>query len=451
MYVRRRRLTRKMIIDPDPPSKPLPYELTVKVLRATLVGVTNVTHSYVEVFLDHTFLDRTSTGKMEWNHKLVKKAMQIDPELTLTFVLYTKKTSMVSNPFQTSSAPVEMVHRGTAHFLVREFLKNLTIINRQEELDLIAPATGQKCGTLGVRLDLFETTLFGVVPAADDSLEELRRHTEEGMSTALRYDISAVDNDEHAFLKVLVGNVIEGRDVLIEGDVVDIVSEAAFILKIAQTSVDDKPRPNKQGKRYPNGKPRYSKLITLPSSLVDKHSEVVIRQQLKSALDRELQLRTRNEQLETTIPALSSVFDTESLAANAFDFAYQPHSESKGASASELYYDLVVYCHPEDSDDDVAHVLRWTSYFDYVITIRELVKIQHQYHQKAPASVVRHTSKVQYGTMTPYQERPPTWLPVTFTVDSEAEFLVIRESRVAHLQNSHESLDKIISFEQVSW
>ena len=71
------------------------------------------------------------------------------------------------------------------------------------------------------------------------------------------------------------------------------------------------------------------------------------------------------------------------------------------------------------------------------------------HYLKTPTSVVRHTSKVLYGAATVNEPHPTSWLPVSFTVDSEAEFLVIRESRVA-LDDSKAPFGKIVQFENVS-
>jgi hypothetical protein len=450
MYVRRRRFTRRMVIDPDPPSKPLPYELTIKTMSATFQGIGSVTQAYVDVFLDRRFIDRTNTGAPTWNHKTIKKVMEVDPELTLTFVIYSKKTFTVVNPFQTSQAPAEMVHRGSAHLLVSEFLENMTIFNKEEELEIISPTTRQSCGSLRVRLDVLETKLFAVVSANDDSLEELARRTEEALPYELRYDISNLDNDDNTFLKVTVKNVIEGRDVMTSIDLVDIISEAAYLQNVEMDAIDDKtgkPKAHQQTTRYPSGKPRYAKLITLPSTLIEKNNVSIIRGQLSRALLREEELQARNEIYEQSIPAVSSIFDRFTLGTNGFDLAYQPSQQD---AAKSDYYDMVIYCLPEDGlEPDTAHMLRWTSYYDYVLMLRELVKVQHQfYRDDAVNSVVRHTSKVLYGALQDNETKPSAWIPVSFTVDSEAEFLVIRESRVA--KDDHmESFDKIISFDQV--
>lgn len=449
MYVRRRRFTRKMVVDPDPPSKALPYELTIKVRKANVQGLGLITHSYIEVFLDHTFLDRTSAGSPDWNHKLTKKIMEIDPEMTITFVLYTKKTFTVVNPFQSGQAPIEMIHRGTAHIIIQDFLQNLTLLNKEEEIDLISP-TGVKCGTLLIRLDMLETKLFSVVSAVEDSMEQLEKRTEEALPTDIRYDISSLDNDDNCFLKVLVKNVIEGRDVMTEADLVDIVSEAGYLQNVDTDQFDErngKPKTHKQTMRYPSGKPRYSKVITLPSTMVDRNNVSIIRSQLTRALVKEEELQAINERFDDSLPAVSSIFEPQTLGVNGYDLAYQPSQQD---SAKSEYYDLAIYCLPEDGvDSDVAHMLRWTSYYDYVMMIREMVKIQHQYYRdEAVNDVVRHTCKVLYGAAVGKNPQPTNWIPVSFTVDSEAEFLVIRESRVAR-EDQTESFDKIISFDQV--
>lgn len=440
-----------MVVDPDPPSKALPFELTIKTMNANLQGVGSVTHAYVDLFLDKRFVDRTNTGAPIWNHRTVQKTMEIDPEMTITFVVYSKKTFTVVNPFQTGQAPAEMVHRGTAHVVVSEFLDNLNILNKEEDIDIIAPVTNQKVGTLRVRLDVAETKLFAVVSAVDDSMEELQKRTEEALPFNIRYDVTTLDNDDGNFLKVTVKNLIEGRDVMTGVDLVDIISESAFLQNVDLEATDDgtgKPRAQQQTTRYPSCKPRFWKLITLPSTLIERNNVSIIRGQLSRALLREEELQARNEVYAQSIPAVSSIFEPFALGTNGFDLAYQPSQQD---AAKSDYYDLVIYCLPEEDgvDAETAHLLRWTSYYDYVMMLRELVRIQHQfYRDEAVNHVVRHTCKVLYGALAGGDSKPSTWIPVSFTVDSEAEFLVIRESRVAR-DDQPESFDKIISFDQV--
>eukprot|EP00601_Ochromonadales_sp_CCMP2298_P001983 CAMPEP_0173182890 /NCGR_PEP_ID=MMETSP1141-20130122/8094_1 /TAXON_ID=483371 /ORGANISM="non described non described, Strain CCMP2298" /LENGTH=811 /DNA_ID=CAMNT_0014106045 /DNA_START=28 /DNA_END=2460 /DNA_ORIENTATION=- len=453
MCVRRRRLTRRMIIDPNPPSKAMPYEVTITVKRGSLTGGVATSHTHVEVFLGSSFLDRTITSAPDWNKKIIKRLMQIDPDLMLTFAVYTKKTFNIPKPFPFTQAPTsEVVFRGSCQVILKDFLQNLAVVQHQEELHLVS-AKGERVGSLVVKLELAETKLFSIEPTQSLAMGELQKVVEGALPFNIRYDIATIDNDNNTLLQVLVGSVIEGKDVLTEGDLMDIVSEAA---QIQRSSVGGASQEVKQLRRYPAGKPRYSKLITLPASMNTEEGEEEAAadagERMRQTLVQEIALQGRNDGYDATLPAHSSVYPPIALRSSAFDFAYQPYgSQGGGGGGIGDFFDLQIFGRIRSAEDGevglaFSHTLRWASYSEYLLTLRALVRFQHDGRKAAMGAGARFTTKALYCEGAG-DGVGGGWLPVTFTIDHQAELLVMKDATVDGYEE--QSFEAFASFESV--
>lgn len=448
-----------------PPSKVLPYELVIKILGGEYVMKESAMNtSYVEVFFNKTLLSKTTEAPLNWNKTISKQLMFLDPEITVTFALYVKKSSTVAAVTKTLTLGASSVITGKSNSNTETILKgsvqykcfrNDNIAVREPRLKLISP-TGQYIATLFVRFELLETKLFSIIPTHSDTFEESRKHTESALSFELRRDIAMLDNSNNSLLKVLVSGIMEGKQILTEGDLADVVREASFIQNISELDEDPSKEPIDDSSLplYPSSKPKFTKLITLPSSLGEKKSEDEHNALIQKLLYKENELLLMNEAYDVTVPAYSSVFNEALIPLYGFDLGFK--SIQKGDKVD--YFELAIvsllteeekqnYYH-EECPSTIVHRLRWSSFVDYLHTLRELVKIQHwkqvkHLHEVSDQLPPPFTTKSFY-----YVTNTRSWVSIGFTIDAEAEFLVIRETASVN-NNQNQSCDQLISFENV--
>ena len=530
-FKRRRKLSRIMIIDDQPLSKALPYDLNIKIQRAELTSKdAQIYPSFVEVYFNNTFLDKTlpiiqtsllssstssssssssssSTTSSSWNKGMSKKIMNIDNDLILTFGIYVKKIStlsianvskvltlgLASNHYHNNNHhgssinnsnekegqnkiinSNENIFKCSGQIKIKQIYPNYHDVGSREiKVQLITPL-GQNGGFLYVKLELIETKLFSIQSIMNiDTCEQLKNYVENNLPFNLKKNIRLIDNAHQNLLQIFTSTIIECKDIITEGDLYDLISETSFLQQYNynDNNNDDNDYPQQKELTllqesevpyFPSSKLIFSKLITLPSSLDEKRNNDEILQNNNNIIVKENILSRKNEDMEMNIPAISSVYYKDDIPVLAFDYDHNNSSNSKNKDDRNEYYEI------EIQTTYHRHHIKWSNYIDYIHTIRELMKIQHlnqnfkYLHEISSSLPSPFSTKAFYNSSSSSSTTSSlassksiksfnNWKLISFTIDAEAEYLVLREINTLSSSNANDGVcDQLISFEHVS-
>ena len=524
-FKRRRKLSRIMIIDDQPLSKALPYDLNIKIQRAELTSKdAQIYPSFVEVYFNNTFLDKTlpiiqssllsstttssssSTTSSSWNKGMSKKIMNIDNDLILTFGIYVKKIStlsianvskvltlgLASNHYHNNNHhgssinnsnekegqnknnnSNENIFKCSGQIKIKQIYPNYHDVGSREiKVQLITPL-GQNGGFLYLKLELIETKLFSIQSIMNiDTCEQLKNYVENNLPFNLKKNIRLIDNAHQNLLQIFTSTIIECKDIITEGDLYDLISETSFLQQYNNNDNNNDDNDYLQQKEltllqesevpyFPSSKLIFSKLITLPSSLDEKRNSDEILQNNNNIIVKENILSRKNEEIEMKFPAMSSVYYKDDIPVLAFDYDHNNSSNSKNKDDRNEYYEI------EIQTTYHRHHIKWSNYIDYIHTIRELMKIQHlnqnfkYLHEISSSLPSPFSTKAFYNTSSPSTTSSlassksiksfNNWKLISFTIDAEAEYLVLREINTLSSSNVSDGVcDQLISFEHVS-
>ena len=524
-FKRRRKLSRIMIIDDQPLSKALPYDLNIKIQRAELTSKdAQIYPSFVEVYFNNTFLDKTlpiiqssllsstttssssSTTSSSWNKGMSKKIMNIDNDLILTFGIYVKKIStlsianvskvltlgLASNHYHNNNHhgssinnnnekegqnknnnSNENIFKCSGQIQIKQIYPNYHDVGSREiKVQLITPL-GQNGGFLYLKLELIETKLFSIQSIMNiDTCEQLKNYVENNLPFNLKKNIRLIDNAHQNLLQIFTSTIIECKDIITEGDLYDLISETSFLQQYNNNDNNNDDNDYLQQKEltllqesevpyFPSSKLIFSKLITLPSSLDEKRNNDEILQNNNNIIVKENILSRKNEEMEMKFPAMSSVYYKDDIPVLAFDYDHNNSSNSKNKDDRNEYYEI------EIQTTYHRHHIKWSNYIDYIHTIRELMKIQHLNQNFKYLHEISSSLPSPFSTKAFYNSSSPSttsslassksiksfnnWKLISFTIDAEAEYLVLREINTLSSSNVSDGVcDQLISFEHVS-
>ena len=528
-FKRRRKLSRIMIIDDQPLSKALPYDLNIKIQRAELTSKdAQIYPSFVEVYFNNTFLDKTlpiiqtsllssstttssssssSTTSSSWNKGMSKKIMNIDNDLILTFGIYVKKIStlsianvskvltlgLASNHYHNNNHhgssinnsnekegqnkinnSNENIFKCSGQIKIKQIYPNYHDVGSREiKVQLITPL-GQNGGFLYLKLELIETKLFSIQSIMNiDTCEQLKNYVENSLPFNLKKNIRLIDNAHQNLLQIFTSTIIECKDIITEGDLYDLISETSFLQQYNNNDNNNDDNDYPQQKEltllqesevpyFPSSKLIFSKLITLPSSLDEKRNNDEILKNNNNIIVKENILSRKNEDMEMNFPAMSSVYYKDDIPVVAFDYDHNNNSYIKNKDDRNEYYEI------EIQTTYHRHHIKWSNYIDYIHTIRELMKIQHlnqnfkYLHEISSSLPSPFSTKAFYNSSSSSSTTSSlassksiksfnNWKLISFTIDAEAEYLVLREINTLSSSNVNDGVcDQLISFEHVS-
>ena len=524
-FKRRRKLSRIMIIDDQPLSKALPYDLNIKIQRAELTSKdAQIYPSFVEVYFNNTFLDKTlpiiqssllsstttlsssSTTPSSWNKGMSKKIMNIDNDLILTFGIYVKKIStlsianvskvltlgLASNHYHNNNHhgssinnnnekegqnknnnSNENIFKCSGQIQIKQIYPNYHDVgSRDIKVQLITPL-GQNGGFLYLKLELIETKLFSIQSIMNiDTCEQLKNYVENNLPFNLKKNIRLIDNAHQNLLQIFTSTIIECKDIITEGDLYDLISETSFLQQYNNNDNNNDDNDYLQQKEltllqesevpyFPSSKLIFSKLITLSSSLDEERNNDEILQNNNNIIVKENILSRKNEEIEMKFPAMSSVYYKDDIPVLAFDYDHNNSSNSKNKDDRNEYYEI------EIQTTYHRHHIKWSNYIDYIHTIRELMKIQHLNQNFKYLHEISSSLPSPFSTKAFYNSSSPSttsslaslksiksfnnWKLISFTIDAEAEYLVLREINTLSSSNVSDGVcDQLISFEHVS-
>jgi hypothetical protein len=146
----------------------------------------------------------------------------------------------------------------------------------------------------------------------------------------------------------------------------------------------------------------------------------------------------------------------------AFDYDHNNNSYIKNKDDRNEYYEI------EIQTTYHRHHIKWSNYIDYIHTIRELMKIQHlnqnfkYLHEISSSLPSPFSTKAFYNSSSSSSTTSSlassksiksfnNWKLISFTIDAEAEYLVLREINTLSSSNVNDGVcDQLISFEHVS-
>jgi len=506
-----------MIIDNQPSSKVLPYELNIKINKVELTSKdAQIYPSFIEVFINNHFLDKTlpiiqsttttssssssSSSSSIWNKGMSKKLMNIDNDLIITFGIYVKKLStlsmanvskvltlgLVSNnnySNNNNNNNGENILKCSGLIKIKDYYPNNYDFGiRDIKVNLITPL-GNNGGILYIKIDIIETKLFAIQSILNnDTYEQLKQYIENNFSFNLKKNIKLIDNNNQDLLKIIITNLIEAKDILTEGDIYDIISESSYQQLQQQQQQDHEQLIGDKYDDdddvdvpfYPCSKPKYSKLIIIPSSLDEKRNHNEIIKKNNDIMIKEKTLSIMNDNIEKMSPVISSVYHKDDIPMLAFDNINDNNDNNDNKKDNKNdYYEIEIICKYYDDDHDhsnntIIHHLKWLNYLEYIHVLRELIKIQHinnnfKYLHEIPSKLPSpYTTKAFYNQSTSSSLSSLSnktsnlklinWKSISFTIDTEAEYLVVRDNNHSnHSSGSDDDVcNQLISFEKVS-
>lgn len=204
-----------MVLDTDPSSESLPYELILKIKKGTLPGF-SPNFSSVETYLNNQLYDASPMGSLEFNRVVEFKMMSLDIDMVITLTLFTKRS-----PSSTSTA------RGSVSISLKEFRSRVNTGSNDFDLPFLPSG---KTGGLLVGVEVREKQLFCIESTMPPLLRELSSLKEIQLSSQLKRKVYAIDNASKGFLHLILSILTEDADLISEAEVYDITNDVHLML-----------------------------------------------------------------------------------------------------------------------------------------------------------------------------------------------------------------------------
>ena len=388
--MRRRRWKRSMIFDHQNQATSLPFVLTIRIKSATFTSKLTPSkklESYVDLFIDNVFYDKTTTGTPNWNKTVIKEFLYLEPDTHLCFKLYRKVMS-------------GFVLKGVLSINIRDLALNANKGPIERSYPL---AEADQKRYLLLEFDLKEFRFFAVKKHKIAELDELAvRDAFNRLPPSLWADINQAFPNMSSISDIIIDSLTEIPDVMRQQDISDIISDIYKLKqqsnsKHRQTAVDQiSLDQSRKSVVYPYGKYYYSKCIVLNTLLgVSDEKKTLI-------INRQKSMNSLNYAISNNQPFQHSIFD----------LSYENHLTSDVRNNVIDAYDFNIL-----TTQNASYEFQWQNPYDYFMVLKELSRIRFLKYEGITPSVT---------VIGKYNNSSRVWKDISFLVNYETEFIIVQ-------------------------